>query len=356
LTDEDVVQPQPAEAPSMDDTIRETLARINSEPEETQEEKAERLRDERGRFAAQAKSEDTPSASAPAKDAPVAVPAEVPAEQKPVQDALAQAPSSWNAEAKAAWQALPPQVRQQALKREEDFHKGIEQYRQAANFGTGVYRAIQPHLQQIQDAGATPEVAIATLLKAEQTLRYGSMAQKRDAIGRMIQQYGITFDDSEPASGMDPQQILSQLPQMVRQTLAQERETWEVQQARNEVETFARAQDKYGLMNDWTQSPDGQPFSPFRELMRSAIQSGLAQDLKSAYEVAARAHPKSFERLTAEQQEAKEKERKEREAQRVAQARQASSVNVRPRGVLPAASPKGSMEDTIRGKLRELNS
>ncbi len=344
----------------MDDTIRETLARINSgeSTEETQEQRADRVRDERGRFAAQAKSDapDAPSALAPAENAPVAVPAEVPAAQQPVQDALAQAPSSWNAEAKAAWQALPPQVRQQALKREEDFHKGIEQYRQAANFGSGVYRAIQPHLQQIQDAGATPEVAIATLLKAEQTLRYGSMAQKRDAIGRMIQQYGITFDDSEPASGMDPQQILSQLPQMVRQTLAQERETWEVQQARNEVETFARSQDKYGLMNDWTQSPDGQPFSPFRELMRSAIQSGLAQDLKSAYEVAARAHPKSFERLNAEQQEAKEKERKEREAQRVAQARAASSVNVRPRGVLPAASPKGSMEDTIRGKLRELNS
>jgi hypothetical protein len=354
----------------MDDTIRETLASINERAEETSEQRADRLRDERGRFAkSQAESDSTGShkpgaegstpspatQSAPAGDTGSTVQTDQGA-APPAADPLAQAPSSWNAEAKAAWQTLPPQVRQQALKREEDFHKGIEQYRQAATFGTGMYRAIQPYQDQLRDAGLTPADALHVLFQAEKVLRYGSMQQKREQIGRMIQQYGVSFDDDGPsATGVDPTQILNQVPQIVQSTLQRERENWEVDRARQEVESFAQSSDKFGLMNDWQQSPDGRQFSPFRELMRSAIQSGLATDLKGAYEVAARAHPKSYERLTAEQQEAREKERKEKEAQRVTQARQASSVNVPRRGVLPAVPPKGSMDDTIRAKFRELN-
>lgn len=331
----------------MDDTLKSTYASLKEQgvtDEVADEGSAERARDERGRFAAKAAQE--------------AAQVEQQQLQQPAQQAEEKVPSSLSGAVKNQWGTLSAEVRQEFVKRENDFHKGITQYKQAAEFGSQMYKAVQPYLQTMQQLGVQPTQAIPALLQADHTLRNGSMQEKRELLGRIIQQYGITFTDEQQAQPqIDPNQIFQRIPQLVDQTISQRIEYMEVERAKQEVEAFAKGSDKYGLMTD----PDGSPNAAFRQLMHSAIQSGFANDLPTAYEIAARAHPKSYEQMLAEQQAKKaEDQRKAQEeqlkaqAQKVAQARRSSSVNVKARGALAQVPATGSMEDTIRAKLKEL--
>lgn len=338
--------------PSLDDTLRSTLAGLNEQEVESNEARAERLRDERGRFAS-AQGEVEPAAP----QAEVIAPAP---EQPATQDD--RIPSSLSGAVKNQWGALPPEIRNEFVKRENDFHKGIQQYKQAAEFGSQIYKSIQPYVQTMQSLGVSPVQAIPALFQADDVLRNGNAQQKREMIGKLIQQYQVSFtDEPQQAQQFDPNQIFQQIPGIVDQTISKRIEYMEVERAKQDVETFAKASDKFGLMNDLVYRPDGSSYSPFRQLMYSALEAGIATDLKSAYEIAARAHPKAFELQQAEQratEEAKRKQAAEDAAKqrvlKVSQARQASSTNVRSRGVPPQVQVSGSMEDTLRSKLREI--
>ena len=125
------VESEVSEQPkSMDDTIRETLRSLKSqgiEPEatpEAPEEAAQRIRDEQGKFKAK-------------EEAPVVQEAQV------TEPEIAP-PNTWKKDVAAKWNALPPEVRAEVARREADFHKGIEQYRGAAQFAAAMDKAIQP--------------------------------------------------------------------------------------------------------------------------------------------------------------------------------------------------------------------
>jgi len=64
-----------------------------------------------------------------------------PAEPKPWEAA----PNTWKKEVAQLYGALPEPVRQEIHRREEDFHKGIAQYRDAAAFGNSMFEDISPH-------------------------------------------------------------------------------------------------------------------------------------------------------------------------------------------------------------------
>ena len=126
----EVVEPQ-----SMDDTIRETLRGLQDKgvtPDtseatpDTPEEKAQAIRDKQGKFASK-------EAAPLAPDAPL-----IPVEP------VSAAPNTWKKEAQEAWGKADPQIRAEVERREADFHRGIEQYKQAANYGQSMERAMQP--------------------------------------------------------------------------------------------------------------------------------------------------------------------------------------------------------------------
>jgi hypothetical protein len=323
----------PEEQPmSMDDTIRDTLRSIqekNAEiPAEQSEvpldasQKAERIRDAKGKFA------EKPLIADPNK------PENAPAEIK--------APNTWKKEAQDAFIKADPLIRAEVERREADFHKGIEQYRNAASFAQNIERAITPYIQTIKSLGLTPEVAISELMAADHKLRYGSAAEKTAYLAQLAHNYGVDLTQSaQTQQKIDPR--VYQLEQenikyrnfLQNQQLMGERQ--QEQTLNSEIAQFAA-------------DPKHSHFESVKSHMAALLQAGQAKDLSDAYEQAIYANPTT--RATVLQQIAIEQ--REENAKKAQAAKNAASANLRKRPSMPVSKPIGTMEDTIRDTFRRL--
>lgn len=325
------------EQKSMDDTIRETLHALQDKGIETDkevadapatpEEKAQRIRDEKGKFAAKA---ETPDAAevAPVDDIPVKA-----------------APNTWRKEVAEKWSTLPPEVQAEVERREADFHRGIEQYKQAANFAQSMERAITPYAATLQKLNVTADKAVSELMGADHRLRSGDIAyfsQLADSYGFNRSQLAEIFSGQQPTQQyIDPN--LSAVNQRVQQLegyiqnqtmMGQQREQ---ETLNSEISSFAA-------------DPSHSHFESVKGHMAALIQAGQAQDLASAYEQAVWANPTTRAAMLASQQAAARAEA----TQKAQAAKAAASVNVRARPSMPVSQPIGSMDDTIRATLRKL--
>jgi len=304
------------EAKSMDDTIRETLADLET----------------RG------------------ADEPVAVDKTVEQSEKPEieQESLdvisKPAPNTWKKEVAEKWETLPPDVQEEVARREADFHKGIEQYKTKAQFAETIERTLQPYMATIQSLGVAPDIAIRELLTADHKLRYGQPHEKAAYFQQLARSYGVDLGDVgqiQPQQQIDPaikalQDRYEQLSGWVQNKTMLEQQQ-EQTTLNSEIAKFAA-------------DPVHKHFEAVREYMSTLLQGGRASDLQGAYEQAVWANPSTRAELIAEQQKAA-KEEATRKAQ---EAKRAASVNVRRRPEMPVQKPIGSMEDTIRAELARL--
>ena len=335
MADEQIVDTRD-DAPSMDDTIRATLAEINArdepeidEPEETAEERAERVRDEKGRFAAKQQEETQPE-----------TPPEVEPVEEPVLSPEVQRLGLRKEEA-AEWAKASPVLQQALLRRSEEMHRGLEQYRGAAQFAQKIAQAFQPYEHTIQQLGVSHEVAVGKLLEADNTLRYGSPEQKAHALASLAYQYGIDIGQVQATPAPDPQVYALQA---------------ELNQLKGFINDFQRTQQEreQGTLNsEIAKFAEGREhFEQVREDMAALLQAGRAKDLSDAYEQAVWANPQTRAAMLAKQQaEVAAKVEAERKAQ---EAKRANAVNVPRRGSVPAGAPTGTMDDTIRATAQKL--
>src|SRR5699024_7125513 len=77
-------------------------------------------------------------------------------DERPEVDHTESAPSSWSKDAAAKWADLPAEIRSEIHKRESDFHKGIEPYKQGAAIAQQLQHAIEPFMGNIQASGVHP--------------------------------------------------------------------------------------------------------------------------------------------------------------------------------------------------------
>jgi hypothetical protein len=331
----------PQDDVSMDDTIRATLESIKareSEGEVTEPAapvKADRQRAPDGKFA-----KVEPDTTEAPPSAPVAaLPVEGDEAAPPVQTEAVQPPSSWKAEAKAAWTTLPPQIQKEVLRREEDFHRGVSQYKDAAQFAQTMQRTLSPYMNTIQQLGVSPDVAVNALLQADQSLRFGSSEQKAAAFAQLAHSYGIDLSQGLPQ--IDPnayrlQQELQQRDQKIQELTASQQQ---------------REQDELNSLIE--QSRQGKEhFDAVRTEMSALLQAGSAKTLDEAYEMAVWAKPELRQSLLTKQQE----ERRAKEAEIARNAKAAAATNVPRRGTLPASKPVGTMDETIRDTLATIRS
>lgn len=341
MSEEHVLDTQD-EAPSMDETIRATLAEINARdepetneiPEETPEEQAERLRDEKGRFAAKQQEEQAAPITEPAIE-PIIEPVEEPALSPEVQRL------GLRKEEAAEWAKASPVLQQALLRRSEEMHKGLEQYRGAAQFAQKMAQAFQPYEQTIQQLGVSHDVAVGKLLEADNSLRHGSPEQKSHALASLAYQYGIDLGQVQAIPTPDPQVYALQT---------------ELQQLKGFINDFQRTQQEreQGTLNSEIAkfSEGREHFEQVREDMAALLQAGRAKDLSDAYEQATWANPQTRASMLAKQQaEVAAKVEAERKAQ---EAKRANAVNVTRRGSVPASAPIGTMDDTIRAEAKRL--
>lgn len=258
-------------------------------------------------------------------------------------------PRTWRKEAGAAWATLPPEVRTEIHKREQDIFTGLETYKTDASFGKSVQGALAPYMPTLQQYGIDPVKQVAGLMQAHQTLALGTPEQKQALFTKLAADYGVDLASlsAEPAF-IDPAvQALQKDLQTVRSQLsateAAQRQTAIAEQTRA-VETFAA-------------DPKNVYFKEVANDMVTLLEKGVATNLQDAYERAIWASPavrqREIDRLSAERAAAAKKEADEK----LAKARAATSANVQTSAKSrSAAAPTGSMDDTLTATLAEIQS
>lgn len=319
---EQSIEPEAVEAPEVESV----------EVVETNETEAEaRARDEKGRFAAKQKAE--------------AEAVEVAEEVAPVEVApTRKAPSSWKPEAQTIWEKAArgePISAQEAQvladesdRRESDFHKGIQTYKEAANFGRELHQVFTPHAEFLQQLGATPSGAVDVLMKTARVLYQGTPEQKAREVADMCQRHGIDIEYLAHVPPIDPtiRALQAQQEQILQFLAAQQRPAVpDIEPTLvSEVQQFKQSHEHFDLV---------------REDMALLLESGRASGMEDAYNKAIRMNDQAWGATQAKQQA---------DAQaKAAAAQKAKAAAVQVKGSSPGASIKAPPASTdLRSALR----
>jgi hypothetical protein len=344
---------EPVEEQSMDDTIRQTLESIKERDSDASaeleanaaqnEEKPAEQRAPDGKFAkATDESKQATEQHTDAAAQPESAGTAVAENAAPTAEPVAAAPSSWTAAGKAEWAKIPEGIRQEVLKREADFHKGVEQYRAQANFAQAVHKAIAPYESTLRQLNIAPDVAINSLLSADHKLRNGSPAEKLQNFAQLAQMYGIDLSQGLPQTQqIDPNtQYLQQQLQQTQQKL-QHLSASQAQREQAELNSMIE-QAKQGKEH----------FDVVRKEMAALLEAGTAKDINQAYDMAVWARPDLRANLLAKQQE----EQRAAQAKIAQKAKATAATNVPRRGTLPAQRPVGTMDETLKATLADIRS
>ena len=359
---------EPAETKDTDAELREMFRSMTKpdeagEPDEKPEETAAKpvakpapVKGPDGKFVKQ-----TPTEAAK-PDEEEAAPVEETAEAKAAREAAeaaaakpavapehAKAPTSWKATTQAKWEALDPEIKEEVHRREADFHKGIQQYRQLAEIGQNFDKEFRPYEAMIRASGMTPYQLVKNWMGTEYQLKNSQPAEKAALFVEYAGKYGLTPENiaeayAKAAEGkpvIDPavkglQDEVKSLKEQREQEMraVQERE---IAQIRSEVEAFAKA-------------PGHEHYETVKLDMAALMHDGRAKDMQEAYDKACRANPEIHEKLVAERLKAES----EKAAEKAAKAKKAAQTNVAPRGTPPRKPVVGTMDDTLKATYREI--
>jgi hypothetical protein len=352
---------QETAAPSMAESMAATLAGIRERETASSGDggeaaaKVERARAPDGKFT---KVDDATAAAAPVEQAVTTQqqPAtqEAAATQAPATTQQAfQPPSSWTAAAKAEFAKASPVIQQEVLRREQQMHDGIAQYKEKATYADTLQKAIAPFENTIRGMGVTPDVAISALLSADHQLRYGSPQEKMNSFLNIAKSYGIDLSQGIPEQQqLDPNiQYLQTELQSTKQQL-------------NQFLTAQQQREQMELNSQIERAKQGKEhFDAVRNEMAALLQAGSAKDIDEAYDMAVYARPDLRQALLAKQLEEKlaaENQRRAEEAKKADEAAKAAKAaaapNVARRGTLPAQRSPGSMRDTMLETLEQIRS
>jgi len=281
----------------------------------------ERARDEQGRFA---KTEEQKQPKTPSVTTPVE------------QTARPPRPSSWKKDYWDHWDKLDPSLAGYISQREQEFAKGVSTYKSEADKAKELIEAFNPYQPLLQQHGLTPVQAIQRLMQAEQVLRNSSPQERIQHFARLAQDYGVPLQMLHQGQEQNPQvmALYEQINQLQGQwknfqTLQEQQVQLEAQ---NEIENFAK---------------DHEYLDQVKDRMAEFLQAGVAQDLKSAYDMAMRLDDNLFAQMQQQQREQAEKAKREAEAQRVASAR-AKTVSVK------TSTPANSGQSERKGRKAAL--
>jgi hypothetical protein len=334
----------------IDETLRETYANLKGAFEgdfTPQESKAEVSEDE-----PQEVIEPDPAEAADPED--VAEP-----EAKSIEQKSEEAPAfkpPWKKAAIAEWEKLPELVRNEIKRREDDFHKGIEQYKERASASQEWERTISPYMATIQSFGVTPQQAAQQLFAADHALRVSPTPQKVQMLLKIANDYGIDLNTMaagiQQIAGDKVWQQQNPTPPEVQQLQAR---IQQMEQQQQQALQQAKAQEASAIQAEiaaFAADPDHEHFPVLQKQMGVLLQSGEAKNLEEAYEMAMRANPQTYQIWFAQQQQALDAQRKAK----VAAAKKSGANVVRPNGrtTVPTTQPMRSMEEDIEAKAREL--
>jgi hemoglobin-like flavoprotein len=260
------------------------------------EQKADRVRDESGKFA---KVEQTQ---------PEVQPEEEPVWKRP--------PASWKKEFHDAWKTADPRLQEYAFQREEQMRRGVEPLLTKAQFADQMQEAISPFMNTIRGLGVAPHQAVRKLMEADHVLRTSSPDQKLQLLTNLARDYGVDLTGANPVP-MDQtyQQLMNELRNVKGEVM-----TWKEQQE--------HAQNQ-GLLNEINGfASKAEYFEEARPRMIELLNSGVAKSLQDAYDQAIWGNPEIRDQMLKAQQ-ANLSQHRIIEANRAAKAARSAAVSVR---------------------------
>lgn len=248
---------------------------VEAKPAETDAQKAERLRDDKGRFV---EGKPAPEVEKPPVQAPV----------PETQIQRPNRPSSWKKDHWDAWDKLDPKVAEYILQREGEYAKGVSTYKGEYDRAKPIMDAIAPHLPDYERMGIDPAQQLSRYAEIHKTLAMGSPQQKLATFMQVAQQYNVPVEQmfmqgqdgkiyfnpqiQQAAMQSQPQQATPNVDQIVESKLAQ-------REAAHETRNFREAKGTDGnLLHPH--------FETVRETMAQLLDAKLVDDIPSAYEAA----------------------------------------------------------------------
>lgn len=299
---------------------------------------AQRARDEGGRFAKSTQA--AADAGQVAKDltagaqAQAGAPAAAAGAIDPVAAAAAtgprQAPSSWKKEAAAAFATLPQHVQDEVLRREGDYHKGVEGWKVHAKAGQAYEQAFAPYQATLKALGVDGVTAVNELMKVDHILRHAPDSVKTAKLLELAQVYRIDLSKQfSPEIARYEQELFQtreKLQNIESQNAAQANQT-----LNSELERFAAA-------------PGHELFETVRVHMASLLSGGVAKDLEDAYQQAVFANPQTRATLLDQQ---RRRNAEEAQAQRARAATGSVRGSSPAAGASTAAAASASIKDAV---------
>lgn len=310
--------------------IEKPAAPVQAQEEPKAGRTAGRARDERGKLLP-GKAAKPAEALAPVVD-PLAAPV---VERK--------APSSWKKEYWEDFGKLDPKVADYIKQREEQFASGVSTYKAEADSAREINDAMQQFQPDFQAAGITPVQGFVKLASAHRMIMSATAQDKPLVFSRLMKDYGIGarmvtqdaqgqwqfLDESRQPAMQQQAQPVQDIPKLVQEELAK-------QAMQNEVNSFLSDTAKYPHVET------------VRPAMIRLLDSGLAPDLKSAYDQAIRLNDELWQ---SSQQQSTDAERQRQEA--AAKVGRARANAVSPKSATPAGVMTTTGKRDVRSVLEE---
>jgi hypothetical protein len=290
-----------------------------------------------------------PAAPAPRGEAlgetrEVSAPVPPPPASAPPPPAEVPYPKSWKPDFQTHWATLPPEIRAEVIRREDDFHRGTAPLRTAAQFVQRFQQASAP-VQEYLASGVDPIELYSNFAQAHAKLSRGG-PEAVDFLRSLAADYKLDLA-AEPAY-VDPQlKALQDELSGVKSVLSTQQ-----QAAAN-----ARKAELATRVSTFAADPKNEHFDLVAGDMANLLRADPQLTLEDAYAKALWISPVAREKLLAKEVETRRLAEVEAERKRAEEAAAASKGSVRNSArTAPATGAVGSMDDTMRSTLKELRS
>lgn len=336
----DVIQAAPEPAPAPEPQTTE----IKDEPTT-----GARERDETGKFK-------------PAGDKPLAEPISEPvtaAEANPQPETPAEpirVPPSLPAALKAKFAELPPEWREAFHKRDEDVNTAKAQWDTKAARLNRYDEILAPHKDAWAVQGLDDHQAVARLVAAEKVLR----ETPAQGILYLAQSYGVDLRSlvGQPGAPAQPQAQAATADPVLTQLQSQVQTLQEALEKQSQTASQASLAQAQAQIQSFATDPANLYFENVKDDVALLLESGRAQTLKDAYEMAIWANPETRPLLVAQAAAEREaaalaKAKEEAAKAKAAQARAASgSVTGAPTpGAVAPTAPKDSLREELKAAM-----
>lgn len=312
---------------------------------EEPEVKAGAERDEHGRFKPKEAKEETVESAEPVAE-------QATEEEKPQPDPYGLAPQYAGPAIKGKWSDLPPDVREEIVKRDREVHQTFTRFDEERNFGKQIKEIAKPYEALITSLGANVPTAVDYLLKTDFVLRTGTPEAKRSALLKAAQDYGIDLPGAQEPAQTQPQANPDIEPLQQRIIRLEQERNNDIQSRRDEEQRTIQ-----GQIESFASRPENVYFQRVAPTMAALMQSGQAESLEKAYEMAVYADPETRALHLAATRDAEERKRTGEKAAQAAKARQASpSITGAPGSAVPPQmnGSSGSIEDDLRAAFQQV--